>query len=105
MRPKHLQHAAKDLNPPDLPHMVGATATLTSTASAGTDWTQPDPLSSAPFGGVAGQKAKAGAAFLLADGLVVEAGHNVELTANADIGTGCSGGVGGLVEYHYRLVQ
>lgn len=73
MRPKLLQHTAKDLDPPDLPHMVGATATLTSTASAGTDWTQADPLSSAPFGGVAGQKAKAGAAFLLADGLVVVA--------------------------------
>jgi len=39
------------------------------------------------------------------DGLTVEAGQNIRMTANADIGTGCLGGVDGVYAWRYRLVR
>ena len=39
------------------------------------------------------------------DGLSVQAGQNIRLTANADIGIGCLGGVDGVFAWHYRLVR
>jgi hypothetical protein len=38
------------------------------------------------------------------NGLSVMAGHNIRLTANADLGTGCLGGVDGVFVWRYRLV-
>ena len=40
-----------------------------------------------------------------ADDLNIQAGHNIKLTANGDIGTGCVGDVEGHHAWHYRLVR
>ncbi len=39
------------------------------------------------------------------DGLSIQAGHNIRITANADIGIGCPGGVDGVYAWRYRLVR
>ena len=38
------------------------------------------------------------------NGISIQAGKNITLTANADLGTGCLGGVDGLFAWRYRLV-
>jgi hypothetical protein len=39
------------------------------------------------------------------DGLSIQAGQNIRMTANADVGLGCLGGVDGVFASHYRLVR
>ncbi len=39
------------------------------------------------------------------DGLTIQAGQNIRMTANADYGIGCPGGVDGVYAWRYRLVR
>ncbi|MCZ6860233.1 MAG: hypothetical protein O7I42_08130, partial [Alphaproteobacteria bacterium] len=39
------------------------------------------------------------------NGISIQAGQNIIFTANADVGTGCVGGIDGVFAWRYRLVR